>query len=204
MPNWKKIIVSGSNAALNSLNVTNGITGSLLGTSSFATTASFAQTASFLLGSVANAVSSSYALTASYIEGQFFDTFSQLSPATTWSFNHNLNELHPVITVWDDSNEVIIPERIVASNANTTLIYFPTAVAGYASATVGSILPPGSGGDSFPFTGSALITGSLGITGSLDVTGGITGSLLGTASFSTSASFATTSSYSLNVDGGFY
>jgi hypothetical protein len=51
MPNWKKVIVSGSNAALNSLNVTNGITGSLLGTSSYATqalTASNANTASYV------------------------------------------------------------------------------------------------------------------------------------------------------------
>ena len=39
MPNWKKVIVSGSNAALNSLLVTNGITGSLLGTASYATQA---------------------------------------------------------------------------------------------------------------------------------------------------------------------
>jgi len=42
MPNWKKIVTSGSDAALNSLNVTSGVTGSLFGTASFATTASFA------------------------------------------------------------------------------------------------------------------------------------------------------------------
>jgi hypothetical protein len=41
MPSWKKVIISGSNAALNSLTVTNGITGSLFGTASFASTASF-------------------------------------------------------------------------------------------------------------------------------------------------------------------
>jgi hypothetical protein len=41
MPSWKKVIISGSNAALNSLTVTNGITGSLFGTSSFALTSSF-------------------------------------------------------------------------------------------------------------------------------------------------------------------
>ena len=46
MPNWKKVITSGSDAALNSLLVTNGITGSLLGTASYAT----------------NALSASYAL----------------------------------------------------------------------------------------------------------------------------------------------
>jgi hypothetical protein len=49
MPNWKKVIVSGSDASLNSLNVSNGITGSLFGTASFAnyaTSASYALTAS--------------------------------------------------------------------------------------------------------------------------------------------------------------
>ena len=40
MPNWKKVILSGSIASLNSLTVTNGITGSLYGTSSYAATAS--------------------------------------------------------------------------------------------------------------------------------------------------------------------
>jgi sugar lactone lactonase YvrE len=39
MPSWKKVIVSGSDASLNSLNVINGITGSLLGTSSYASNA---------------------------------------------------------------------------------------------------------------------------------------------------------------------
>ena len=54
MPSWKKVIVSGSDASLNSLNVVSGstisgslsvdggITGSLLGTASFALTASYA------------------------------------------------------------------------------------------------------------------------------------------------------------------
>jgi hypothetical protein len=54
MPSWKKVIVSGSDALLNTLTVTNGITGSLHGTASWAE----------------NAVTASYAnfaLTASYI-----------------------------------------------------------------------------------------------------------------------------------------
>ena len=58
MPNWKKVITSGSDASLNTLIVSNGITGSLLGTasyasqalsSSFATTASYAFTSSYSL-----------------------------------------------------------------------------------------------------------------------------------------------------------
>ena len=36
MPSWRRVIISGSDAALNSLFVSNGITGSLEGTSSYA------------------------------------------------------------------------------------------------------------------------------------------------------------------------
>lgn len=53
MPNWKKLLVSGSDASLNSLNVTNNVTAQ-----SF--TGSFS-------GSITHAVSASYALTASYV-----------------------------------------------------------------------------------------------------------------------------------------
>ena len=66
MPSWKRVIVSGSNAALNSLTVSNGITGSLFGTASFATTAlssSFATnalTASFVAISSTNTNATHY------------------------------------------------------------------------------------------------------------------------------------------------
>lgn len=89
MPSWKKVIVSGSDALLNTLTVTNGITGSLHGTASWAEnsitssyslsalSSSYAVTASYVLNAVSasyattasyasNALSSSYALTASY------------------------------------------------------------------------------------------------------------------------------------------
>ena len=57
MPSWKKVIVSGSDASLNSLNVINGVTGSLFGTASWANNV---VSASYAL----NATSASYALTA--------------------------------------------------------------------------------------------------------------------------------------------
>lgn len=47
MPNWKKLVTSGSNALLNTLNVTNGITGSLFGSASWSNntlTASYVNT----------------------------------------------------------------------------------------------------------------------------------------------------------------
>ena len=63
MPNWKKVIVSGSNASLNSLIVDNGITGSLFGTASFAVTSSYSISAS-------QAISSSF-ITASNVFGPY-------------------------------------------------------------------------------------------------------------------------------------
>ena len=51
MPSWKKVIISGSDASLNSVTATSGFTGSLFGTASWAnnaTTASFVTTAQTL------------------------------------------------------------------------------------------------------------------------------------------------------------
>jgi hypothetical protein len=82
MPNWKKVLVSGSDASLNSLYVANAVTasifsgsftGSLFGTASYATSASQALTSSFITASNVfgpfgsnSVISSSFALTASY------------------------------------------------------------------------------------------------------------------------------------------
>jgi len=130
VPNWKKLITSGSDASLNSLSVatsltasiisaSSGITGSLFGTSSWATNA----------------------LTASSFSGQNFATFTQSVASTTWTFNHNLNFRTPVITVYDNSYQVVVPDSIQGTSDNQSVITFSTARAGYASATVGSVLP---------------------------------------------------------------
>ena len=76
MPSWKKVILSGSDAALNSLDVTTNVTatsftGSLLGTASFADqalSASYAitSTSSSHALNADNAISASYALTSSF------------------------------------------------------------------------------------------------------------------------------------------
>ena len=64
MPAWKKVITSGSDASLNSLTVTNGVTGSLQGTSSWATnvvnTASNATAAATINVTLDNATNASY------------------------------------------------------------------------------------------------------------------------------------------------
>jgi hypothetical protein len=71
MPNWKKVITSGSDASLNTLTVVNGITGSLLGTASYAS----------------QALSASYALTSSYSTYALTSSYS-LNPTVSGSINN--------------------------------------------------------------------------------------------------------------------
>jgi hypothetical protein len=67
MPNWKKVITSGSDAAFNSVIASNGFTGSLQGTGSWARNA---VTSSYITGSIFTsnnpALSASFAITASH------------------------------------------------------------------------------------------------------------------------------------------
>ena len=130
MPSWRKVIVSGSDASLNSINVATNVvaqsfTGSLFGTSSYAT----------------QALSSSYSNVAQYVINQYFATFTQSIAATTWTFDHNLSQRTPVVTVYDNDYNVIIPKNIRGQSENQLVITFDSPVSGYASATIGSILP---------------------------------------------------------------
>lgn len=125
---------------------------------------------------------------------------NQTVAAATWSFTHNLNTQYPIFQVFDSNNEVMIPQRIVATDATSSLFYFPTPVAGKAVASVGGISGSMGSGVGFPFSGSAVITGSFLVSQSFvdfsnttGVTGSFSGSLYGTASYATfalSASFA--------------
>lgn len=156
MPSWKKVIISGSDAALNSLNVTQGITGSLLGTSSYASqaaTSSFVTasnvygpygsnsitSASFAVSS-SRAVSSSYALTASYAlnGGTPLYIHTQSLASNTWTVPHNLSTSFPVVTVYDNYNNAIIPQEITSTNTSTLSITFPIPTTGYASVAGGT------------------------------------------------------------------
>jgi hypothetical protein len=149
------------------------ITGSLIGTASFAisasnaisstsasyalnsTSASYAfnsTTSSYTLNSTTSsyaleALSSSYALTASFAmngggggSSAGAKTFTQLTPATTWSFTHNLNTLLPLVEVYDSNYNVIIPTNITNSGSAITNIYFENSRSGYAVISTGGSL----------------------------------------------------------------
>lgn len=110
---------SGSAVITGSLLVSgSGITGSLFGSSSWAQ----------------NAVTASLAL--SILDQGYVHT--QASANTTWSISHNLNTLTPLVTVYNSSYYQIIPEEVYSLNTNTTLVYFPMPIDGYAILSKGS------------------------------------------------------------------
>jgi len=117
------LLVSGSTVLSGSLNVTTGITGSLFGTSSYASNAnssSYATSASF----------ASYAISASNAPG-YTVQFTQATPATTWSFTHNLNTRNPIVQVYDTTYKQIIPNQIVSVDAFNAQVLFDYSQSGY-------------------------------------------------------------------------
>ncbi len=119
---------------------------------------------------------------------------NQSVAATTWSFAHNLNTQYPVFQVFNSADEVIIPEKIVASSTTGSFIYFPSAISGKAVASVGGL----SGSISASYAIQALsssyasnaLSSSYATTASFALNGGVSsisvadeGTLIGSASY---------------------
>lgn len=166
MPSWKKVIVSGSDASLNSINVATNVvaqsfTGSLFGTASFAVSASQAQnatTASYVL----NAVSASFATSASFVTASNvfgpFGSNSVISASYAVSASHIIGGVDPfpytgsakitgslivtgsvaATTVQSNifTNSQTITDTIYINSGSNALIVGPTELSG--SVTVGS------------------------------------------------------------------
>jgi len=105
--------LSGSTSFTGSVNITGSLTatsftGSLLGTASFA------------LNGSSNAI-----------------MYQTASAASVWTFNHFLATQYPVITVYDNSNSVIIPQSITTIDSSSLTITFSSARTGVAVASKG-------------------------------------------------------------------
>jgi hypothetical protein len=64
-------------------------------------------------------------------------TYTQTTNATTWSIDHSINSRTPVVEVYDQNYNVIIPTGIYNPGAFQTLIYFDVAQRGYAIISTG-------------------------------------------------------------------
>jgi len=58
------------------------------------------------------------------------DVFNQVAPNTTWTITHNLNNQYVNFTVYDSSDEVIVPDTATAVDANTLVLTFSTPQSG--------------------------------------------------------------------------
>ena len=127
-----------------------------------ANSASFALTASYISGSGAGVgfpfsgsaiITGSLFVSGSTISGSFKGDGSQItgltaggkihtqsSAASTWTVSHNLGVQYPNVTVYNASNEVIIPQTITATDTNTLTLTFGSAVSGYAVSGIGGII----------------------------------------------------------------
>ena len=155
MPNWKKLIVSGSDANLNSITVQ--------GTGSFGGTVGIGTTSPSHLLSVEGPVSAStYYGDGSNLTGITAAGYassiklSQTVAATTWSLAHNIGDQFPVVQVFDTNDNQIIPGRVEMVDDNNLKIYFDTATAGTAAVNVGGIALTASYAEDLTITSALL------------------------------------------------
>jgi hypothetical protein len=149
MPNWKKIVLSGSSANLNNLYTENAVT------------------ASFFKGdgSAITNVSATVAEVATVS-----DTFTN---ASSKEVTHNFDTKNVVVSVYNNSDELILPATIKTTTNNTVDVTFDSSTTGRVVVAKGGHIVSGSANNGFPYTGSAEITGSLVVTGSVDIFGSL-------------------------------
>ena len=64
---------------------------------------------------------------------------NQSVAAATWSFQHNLNEVYPIVQAYDSNGDQLLPERVESIDANNVKLYFAENTAGVAAAMVGGM-----------------------------------------------------------------
>ena len=64
-------------------------------------------------------------------------TYPQTTNAVTWSIDHSINSRTPVVEIYDENYNVIIPTGIYNPGAFQTLVYFDVAQRGYAIISTG-------------------------------------------------------------------
>ena len=135
MPNWKKIVLSGSTAALSNLDVDNAIT------------------ASAFIGDGSALTNISAQVTE---QATITDTFTSV---TSKAITHNFSTKNVLVSVYNDSDELIIPASTVTTSVNVVTITFDSSTTGRAVVAKGGHLVSGSAvlSGTGVFSGSAQI-----------------------------------------------
>jgi hypothetical protein len=196
----KNGLISQNNTTVSgSLTVTQGITGSLLGTAS---NAIYAENGSETLQEIINNSVVSNEIVGTVASNDFFtirntdvdtglyiygnDMGGASVAKSTWLGRYGTLNSKPDIAIGIDDqayNGIAIRGTPFVSSSNFILGYS-------GDSTEGGITYISASRITFPYTGNAVITGSLIVSGSSGGFGGITGSLEGTASYALTASYA--------------
>jgi len=120
MPNWKKLVVSGSNANLNNLIVNSAVTASY-----------FSGDGSGLTGITAQVTE----------QATVAETFTSV---TSKSISHNFGTKNVIVTAYNSDDEQIIPSSVVTTDTNTVTLTFDTSTSGRAVVAKGGHLVSGS------------------------------------------------------------
>jgi hypothetical protein len=122
--------------------------------------------------------------------------YQTASAASTWTFNHFLATKYPIVNVYDNNDNIIIPQSIVANNSSSLTITFSSPRTGTAVASKGGYVGSAVGNAT---TANALATGRLINNTLFDGTQNIT--IPNLVSGSTQISLAGTSDYSSLFNG---
>jgi len=135
MPNWKKIVLSGSTAALSNLDVDNAVT------------------ASAFIGDGTALTNISAQVTE---QATITDTFTSV---TSKAITHNFGTKNVLVSVYNNSDELIIPASTVTTSTDVVTITFDSSTTGRAVVAKGGHLVSGSAvlTDTGVFSGSAQI-----------------------------------------------
>ena len=120
MPNWKKLIVSGSDASLNNLIVNNAVTAS-----------AFVGDGSGLTNITAQVAE----------QATVVDNFTSVTSTTV---NHNFGTKNVLVFVYDGNDQQIIPSSVTTTDTNNVDITFAETTTGRAVVAKGGHLVSGS------------------------------------------------------------
>lgn len=132
MPNWKKIILSGSSANLSNISVDNAIT------------------ASYFSGDGSALTNISAEITE---QATITDTFTSV---TSKAVTHNFNTKNVLVSVYNNSDELILPATTTTTDVNTVTVTFDSSTSGRVVVAKGGHLVSGSA----VLAGTNVISGS--------------------------------------------
>lgn len=132
MPNWKKIILSGSSANLSNISVDNAITASYFSGDGSALTNISAQVTE---------------------QATITDTFTSV---TSKAVTHNFSTKNVLVSVYNNSDELILPATTTTTDVNTVTVTFDSSTSGRVVVAKGGHLVSGSA----VLAGTNVISGS--------------------------------------------